>query len=96
MGKVPTRQVSAPGRLRVSHLRMSGGRRRKRLLDLRCLEARQFGEAVAQPMGEDHQHVPGARLLRHFEVGKGPDPALRPLPQVCNRHRRIVKQGGRF
>lgn len=91
MGKVPTRKVSPHGRLRVSHLRMPGGRRRKRLLGLRCLEARQFGEAVAQPMGEDHKRVLVTYFLLSFEVGEGPDPAPRLLPQFSDRHRRWLK-----
>lgn len=47
-------------------------------------------------MGEGRERAPGARFLRHFEVGEGPDPALLPLTQVCDRHRRSLKQGARF
>ena len=47
-------------------------------------------------MGEDRERVPGPRFLRHFEVGEGLDPALLPLPQVSDRHRRRLEQGARF
>lgn len=75
---------------------MPGGRRRRSSLGLRSLEVRQSGEGVAQFIGEDRERVPGPRFLRHFEVGEGPDPALLPLPQVCDRHRSRLKQGARY
>jgi hypothetical protein len=71
---------------------MPGGYRRGPPLDLLPLEVRQIGNQVTQLMGEDRERVPGTRFLRHFEVGEGPDPALLPLPQVCDRHRRRLKQ----
>jgi hypothetical protein len=46
-------------------------------------------------MGEDRERVPGTRFLTPFDVGKEPNHALLPLPQVCDRHRRRLKQGAR-
>lgn len=80
----------------VRHLRMPGGHRRGPPLDLLPLEVRQLGNRVTQLMGEDRQRVPATCFLLSFEVGEGPDPALLPLPQVYDRHRRRLKQGARF
>ena len=75
--------------------RMPIAHRRRPLHGLQPIEVRQSGEEVARLRGEDRERVPGTRFLRHFEVGDGPDPALLPLPQVCDRHRRRLKQGAR-
>ena len=76
--------------------RMPVAHRRRPANGLQPIEVRQSGEEVVRLMGEDRERVLGAGLLRHFEVGEGPDPALLPLPQVCDRHRRMFKQGARF
>lgn len=47
-------------------------------------------------MSEDRQLTPDTCFLPSFEVDKGPDPALLPLPQNCDRHRRRLKQGAGF
>lgn len=87
MRKAATRSVSRPGRVMVRHLWMPGGHRRGPPLGFLSYEFHHFGNRVTRLMGEDRERVPGTRFMRHFEVGKGPDPALLPLPQVCDRHR---------
>ena len=88
---VPPRRV---GEGRV--FRMPVAHRRRPANGLQPIEVRQSGEEVVRLMGEDRERVPGTRFLRHFEVGEGPNSALLPLPQVCDRHRRRLKQGARF
>lgn len=65
-------------------------------LGLLSLEFHQFGNRVTQPKGEDRQPIPDTCFLVPFEVDRGPDPALLPLPQVCDRHRRRLKLGAGF
>ena len=48
---------------------------------------------MTQLTGEDRKLIPDTCFLLPFEVDKGPDPALLPLPQVYDRHRRRLKQG---
>lgn len=59
--------------------RMPVAHRRRPANGLQPIEVRQSGEEVARLIGEDRERVLGTRLLRHFEVSKGPDPALPPL-----------------
>lgn len=96
MGKAATRSGSRPGRVKVRHLWMPGGHRRGPPLGLLSFEFHQSGKRVTQLMGEDRQPIPDTCFFTPFEMDKGPDPALLPLPQVCDRHRRRLKQGARF
>lgn len=82
MGKAATRSVSRPGRVKVRHLWMPAGHRRRPPHGLRSLEVRPFGEEVAQLMCQDREPIPDTCFLTPFEVDKGPDPALLLLPQV--------------
>lgn len=75
---------------------MPGGHRRGPPLGLLSLEFHQFVNRVTQLIGEDRQPILDTCFLPPFEVDKGPDPGFLPFPQVCDRHRRRLKQGARF
>lgn len=76
--------------------RMPVAHRRRPPHGLQPIAVRQSGEEVTRLMGEDRQPIPDTCFLTPFEVDKGLDPALPPLPEVYDRHRRRLKQGARF